>query len=111
MRPTTIRIVTLALALAAPAAQACAVAEGCPMGDPPRSCATVRIDADHVCIDDPTAPGGVLILPRGGTVPADAPDCGLAGGGCVMPLAGRADWRRATPRAQGPRCRSSVSLP
>ena len=67
------RVLALLLALAAPAAQACAVAEGCPMGEPPApvgGCAVVRIDAGHVCIDDPTAPGGARIEPRGGLSPA-----------------------------------------
>ena len=84
-----IRPLTLLLALAAPAAQACAVAEGCPMGEPPAGCATVRIDADHLCMDDPSAPGGFVIVPRGGIVPADAPDCGVQGqDGCARPVPG-----------------------
>jgi hypothetical protein len=76
---TRLVALTLAAGLSAGAALACAL-------PPPEAsaCAAIRVDAAHICVDDPEAPGGYRIVERAATDPS-VPDCG--GEACGRPLA------------------------
>ena len=60
------RALALILVIVALPAGACVVS----LEPPPSACAVVRLAEGHVCIDDPSAPGGYRIEVRSGLKPA-----------------------------------------
>lgn len=64
--PTVTRAFALILVVVALPAGACVL----PVEAAPSACAVVRLAEGHVCIDDPSAPGGYRIEARSGLKPA-----------------------------------------
>ena len=83
-----IRTLPLLFALAAPAAQACAVAEGCPMGGTLDACAAVRVAEGFACIAEPSSPAGFVIVPEDDATPAPVSTAAGVGAALAVPVAG-----------------------